>query len=103
MGFTQKLNPSNHSLLKSITIFYNKFINFRKGLELGASVHWNETLYILTGERKVNAEALLEYFEPLYEYLKEQNNKSSAPINHAFSFTVVCAFVVLLINKTVNV
>lgn len=65
-------------------------------------MHWNETLYILTGERKVNAEALLEYFEPLYEYLKEQNDKSSAPIIQAFSFTVICAFVALLINKTVN-
>lgn len=40
---------------------------------MGASKHWTEVLEDLTGETEMDASALNEYFEPLYEYLKEQN------------------------------
>ncbi|KAB0802038.1 hypothetical protein PPYR_04224 [Photinus pyralis] len=45
----------------------------RAGLSLGSSKHWSEALYAITGERQLNASALLEYFEPLMVYLKAQN------------------------------
>lgn len=42
-------------------------------LAMGASKPWPEALYALTGERQMDAGALLEYFEPLRGWLKEQN------------------------------
>lgn len=48
----------------------------RAGLQLGSSKHWSETLEILTGTKEVSAEPLLEYFEPLYEFLKTENEKA---------------------------
>ncbi|KAJ3641062.1 hypothetical protein Zmor_027585 [Zophobas morio] len=46
-----------------------------KGLALGASKHWSDALELMTGSRKLDATPLLEYFNPLYTYLKEQNSK----------------------------
>ncbi|KAK4883480.1 hypothetical protein RN001_006799 [Aquatica leii] len=46
----------------------------RKGLSLGSSKHWSEALREMTGETELNADALLEYFEPLREYLKAQTS-----------------------------
>lgn len=42
-------------------------------LKLGASQPWPEALATLTGERELDASALLEYFQPLQQWLKEQN------------------------------
>ncbi|XP_069675481.1 angiotensin-converting enzyme-like isoform X2 [Periplaneta americana] len=48
------------------------------GLKLGGSRHWSETLYIMTGEREMNGSALLEYFQPLYEFLQAENSQNAA-------------------------
>lgn len=45
----------------------------RAGLSLGLSKHWKKALHEITGEDDISADALLEYFKPLYEYLKVQN------------------------------
>jgi len=42
-------------------------------LALGASKPWPDALEALTGERRIDAGALLEYFAPLQGWLKEQN------------------------------
>ena len=42
-------------------------------LKLGASQPWQDALEVLTGERKMNAEAILKFFDPLYQYLQEVN------------------------------
>ncbi|MCA9634907.1 MAG: M2 family metallopeptidase [Myxococcales bacterium] len=42
-------------------------------LELGASKPWPDALEALTGSREMDASALIEYFEPLQAWLKEQN------------------------------
>ena len=42
-------------------------------LEPGSSVPWQDTLEKLTGTRAADATAIIEYFEPLMGYLKEQN------------------------------
>ena len=44
-----------------------------KMLELGQSKPWPDALYALTGERTINANAMLEYFEPLKKWLDAQN------------------------------
>jgi peptidyl-dipeptidase A len=47
-------------------------------LALGASRPWPEALEALTGERRMDAGALLEYFAPLQRWLDEQNR--GAPV-----------------------
>jgi peptidyl-dipeptidase A len=42
-------------------------------LEMGASRPWPEALEAMTGERRMDAGALLEYFAPLRAWLDEQN------------------------------
>ena len=42
-------------------------------LELGQSKPWPEALKAMTGEDKADAGAMVEYFEPLMVWLKEQN------------------------------
>jgi len=42
-------------------------------LSAGSSRPWAETLEKLTGTRQMDASAIIEYFEPLMGYLKEQN------------------------------
>jgi peptidyl-dipeptidase A len=42
-------------------------------LQLGASKPWPEALQALTGEKQIDASALLEYFTPLSAWLKEKN------------------------------
>ena len=42
-------------------------------LEAGQSKPWQETLKAMTGEDHLDAGAMLEYFAPLYQWLKQQN------------------------------
>jgi peptidyl-dipeptidase A len=47
-------------------------------LEMGASRPWPEALKALTGEEKIDGNALIEYFEPLKKWLDEQNAAAGA-------------------------
>jgi peptidyl-dipeptidase A len=47
-------------------------------LELGASKPWPEALQAMTGEDKIDASALLEYFAPLKKWLDDQNAAAGA-------------------------
>ena len=40
-------------------------------MKLGASKPWPEALETLTGSRQMNADAILEYFQPLTDWLNE--------------------------------
>jgi peptidyl-dipeptidase A len=44
-----------------------------KMLQLGATKPWQDALFELTGEREMDASAILEYFAPLQKWLEEQN------------------------------
>jgi peptidyl-dipeptidase A len=46
---------------------------FGQMLALGASQPWPDTLEKLTGSREIDAGAIIEYFQPLIAWLKEQN------------------------------
>ncbi|HTP54090.1 MAG TPA: M2 family metallopeptidase [Thermoplasmata archaeon] len=50
----------------------------RAALEMGQSREWPDALEALTGERRMDASALLEYFAPLRRWLDEQNR--GAPV-----------------------
>jgi peptidyl-dipeptidase A len=47
-----------------------------KMLEAGQSRPWQETLKEMTGSDHLDAQAMLDYFAPLYQWLKEQNGKN---------------------------
>lgn len=47
----------------------------RDGLKLGASKHWSDVLEVMTHERAISAVAIKEYFNPLYDFLKEENKR----------------------------
>jgi len=46
---------------------------YHQMLALGASQPWPDTLEKLTGGRQIDASAIIEYFQPLIAWLKEQN------------------------------
>jgi peptidyl-dipeptidase A len=47
-------------------------------LELGQSKPWQEALKAMTGEERIDASAMVEYFQPLLTWLKEQNKGEKA-------------------------
>jgi peptidyl-dipeptidase A len=61
--------------LHTCSIYDNKEVGAKlaKMLEMGQSRPWPDALEALTGERKMDAGAMLEYFEPLKKWLDEQN------------------------------
>ncbi len=42
-------------------------------LELGSSKPWPVALEAVTGQRQMDAQPMIEYFEPLLKWLEEQN------------------------------
>lgn len=42
-------------------------------LQRGASQPWQQTLYEMTGEKDIDASAIVEYFQPLLVWLQQQN------------------------------
>ena len=61
--------------LHRCSIYGNEAVGERLNamLELGASVPWPVALATFTGQRQMDATAIIKYFEPLMGYLKERN------------------------------
>ena len=61
--------------LNRCSIYGNKEAGRRLNamLEMGESKPWPDELYALTGERQMDATAILDYFAPLQKWLDEQN------------------------------
>ena len=61
--------------LNRCSIFENKEAGARlaKTLEMGASRPWPDALEALTGQRQMDATAIVDYFKPLHEWLQKQN------------------------------
>jgi peptidyl-dipeptidase A len=49
-------------------------------LEMGRSKSWPEALEALTGEKNIDASAILDYFAPLKKWLDEQNAATAAKV-----------------------
>ncbi|KAH8309653.1 hypothetical protein KR059_012861, partial [Drosophila kikkawai] len=47
----------------------------RDMMKLGSSRHWRDVMEIATGERKLSGRGILEYFAPLFTWLKERNKQ----------------------------
>ncbi|CAL1532569.1 unnamed protein product [Lymnaea stagnalis] len=69
-------NDSGHvGPLHTCDIYNNKAAGarIRQMLQLGSSRPWQDAMEVLTGQRNMDATALLEYFHPLLEFLKKEN------------------------------
>ena len=66
--------------LNRCSIYNNKEAGAKlaKMLEMGKSRPWPDALEALTGQRQMDATAMLEYFAPLKAWLDEQNKKNGA-------------------------
>lgn len=58
-------------------------------LALGSSQSWPDVLEIITGQRKMEASALLEYFKPLHEWLEKTNQETGAQIGWDLEFASI--------------
>lgn len=58
------------------TLTNTHFIFCRKALELGFSKPWPEAMQMITGQPNMSAEALLTYFQPLTNWLINENLKN---------------------------
>lgn len=81
-----------HSLfLTNFNVFV--IISFcRKMLALGASKPWPDALEIITGQRKMEASALVEYFKPLQDWLEKKNKETGAYIGWGSEFSMSIKF-----------
>jgi len=61
--------------LHRCTVYNNKAAGAKlnKMLEMGLSRPWPEALEAMTGEKQIDATAMLDYFAPLQKWLDEQN------------------------------
>jgi peptidyl-dipeptidase A len=68
--------------LHRCSIYNNKAAGARlnKMLEMGQSRPWPEALEVMTGEKQMDATAILDYFAPLKKWLDEQNAKDDAKL-----------------------
>ena len=69
--------------LNRCSIYNNKEAGARlnKMLEMGQSRPWPEALEAMTGEKQMDATAIIDYFAPLKAWLDEQNKKDGAKLD----------------------
>ncbi|CAF4199815.1 unnamed protein product, partial [Rotaria sordida] len=63
-------------------IYGNKHVGekFKEMLGMGASKSWSEILENFTGENKLESQAILDFFQPLYNWLKMENLSRGYPV-----------------------
>ena len=61
--------------LDRCSIYNNKAAGAKlnKMLEMGESKPWQDELEVITGERQMDASAILDYYAPLKKWLDQQN------------------------------
>jgi peptidyl-dipeptidase A len=69
--------------LNRCSIYNNKEAGARlnKMLEMGQSRPWPEALEAITGEKQMDATAIIDYFAPLKTWLDEQNDRDGAKLD----------------------
>ena len=63
-------------------IYGNEYVGqrFKDMLSMGSSKPWADALHRLTGERRLKSQAILDFFEPLYRWLKMENLARGYPV-----------------------
>lgn len=96
LHFMQKIcENSITEIFPKIEFFYDETNSFiivlyiyfgREMLALGSAKTWPDALEIVTGQRKMEASALIEYFKPLQEWLEKKNKETGAKIGWDLEF-----------------
>ena len=71
-------------------------------MKLGSTKHWRDAMELVTKERKLNGKAIMEYYEPLYHWLKEENKRNGVPVGWDASATSKFSFLFSAIFYFVN-
>ena len=53
---------------------------FSKMLSMGSSKPWPDAMEVITGQREMDATALRDYFQPLEDWLKRENQENQETI-----------------------
>ncbi|XP_077290224.1 angiotensin-converting enzyme-like isoform X2 [Arctopsyche grandis] len=61
-----------------------------KMLQMGSSRPWQDAMEVITGQRTMDASGLLEYFQPLMSWLKEDNERTGELIGWEPSVVQYC-------------
>ncbi|KAL1137895.1 hypothetical protein AAG570_009590, partial [Ranatra chinensis] len=71
-------NNPNHKPLHQCDIYQNKEAGNLLGtmLQMGSSKPWPDAMEVITGQRKMDAGPLLQYFRPLMEWLEAENART---------------------------
>lgn len=64
--------------VENVTNTLSSCVVCRAGLALGSAEHWKETLRVMTGDTEMSGQAMLEYFKPLLDFLREANGADGA-------------------------
>ena len=59
--------------IKCVVVYYSDM------LSLGSSKPWPDAMFELTGQRNWDAQAMMDYFKPLTDWLKAENDKHDTP------------------------
>lgn len=74
----------------------------RDMLQMGSSRHWQDAFEAITGKREMDAGPLLEYFQPLMDWLTYENNRTAEHIgwnnNHKSECHLGCFYKQMLVN-----
>lgn len=49
-------------------------------MKLGSTKHWRDAMEMITKERKLSGKAIMEYYKPLHDWLKEENKRNGVSI-----------------------
>ena len=74
---SKPLHECDFSIGKSAKVAAQRLI---KTLKVGASQPWPDVLNLMTGKRKISAEAILEYFKPLEIWLDKTIQEHKIPL-----------------------
>ncbi|CAF0962495.1 unnamed protein product [Didymodactylos carnosus] len=77
-----QIGGQNEQPLHLCDIYQQKHVGarFRQMLDMGNSRHWSYILETLTGESTFTSEAILDYFQPLYKWIKQENIRQGYPV-----------------------
>lgn len=66
-------------------------------LSIGSSKPWPDALEVLTGTRKMNAGAILEYFKPLEDWLMVRNKELDAHVGWDKSYRRFQSYIIMVV------
>lgn len=71
-------------------------------MEKGASRPWQDVLFDATGESRLDASALREYFQPLEDWLRTENFRTNELVGWTYGKCTSCLFMLIRANSMIS-